>query len=168
MPSPIRLRRSEDECLCPVALVKEYLAKTKDREQRSEKLFVTRKIGPVISFSNAMIAKCLEKTLTLANIRASGGSTRKAVIFYPVSQGASIKTIMEAGDWVDTSTMCNDMIIIQKCYTITGHYLLLITLAKIHILLHYIYLLYYFIFLSYIFVKVDCIDPPLKNYVDHL
>ena len=51
---------------------------------------------------------------------------------------------------------------------ITGHYLLLITLAKIHILLHYIYLLYYFIFLSYIFVKVDCIDPPLKNYVDHL
>ena len=46
---------------------------------------------------------------------------------------------------------------------ITGHYLLLITLAKIHILLHYIYLLYYFIFLSYIFVKVDCIDPPLKK-----
>ena len=46
---------------------------------------------------------------------------------------------------------------------ITGHYLLLITLVKIHILLHYIYiLLYHFIFLSYIFVKVDCIDPHLK------
>ena len=70
-----------------------------------------------------------------------------------------------------------------------GHYLLLITLVKIHILLYYIYiyLLYYFIFhiLFYIFIylyqyiklKVDCLHPHLKhvpnlitsyNKVDHL
>ena len=52
--STITLTRSEDECLCPVAVVKEYLDITKDREQRGEKLFVTRQMAPALF--NAMIA----------------------------------------------------------------------------------------------------------------
>ena len=39
----IALRRSEDDCLCLVLLVKECLARTIDTEQRSEKFIVTRK-----------------------------------------------------------------------------------------------------------------------------
>ena len=45
------------------------------------------------------------KNLGLANTRASRGSTRKAAATYVASQGASIRTIMEAGDWAHTSTM---------------------------------------------------------------
>ena len=39
----IILMRSEDDCLCPVALIGEYLARTKNKRQRNEKLFVTGK-----------------------------------------------------------------------------------------------------------------------------
>ena len=74
------------------------------------------------------------------------------------------------------------MIIISKCYVITGHYLLLIPLVKRHILLYYIYTytyiyIYIFTILFYISysilyicikLKVDCIDPHLKSYADHL
>ena len=44
--------------------------------------------------SNAMDASWLEVSLTLGNIRASKGSTRKA----------PIRTNMEAGGWAHTST----------------------------------------------------------------
>ena len=47
----ITLQQSEDECICPAALVREYLTITKDREQRSEKHFVTKKMGPAIFLS---------------------------------------------------------------------------------------------------------------------
>ena len=49
---------------------------------------------------SATIASWFQETLTKANIKASGDSTRKAAITYVGSQGASIKTIMEAGDWL--------------------------------------------------------------------
>ena len=32
----IALRQAEDECLCPVRLIKEYFSKTKDREDQSD------------------------------------------------------------------------------------------------------------------------------------
>ena len=35
----IRLRWAEDECLCPVRLIKEYIAKNKDREDQSDEHF---------------------------------------------------------------------------------------------------------------------------------
>ena len=101
----ITLRWPEDECLCPVRLIKEYLAKTKDREDQSDKLFVTRKMGPAVAVSIGTIASWLKETLNLANIRASGGSTRKAAVTYVASQGASIRTTKEDADWAHTSTM---------------------------------------------------------------
>ena len=60
----ITLRQSENECLLPVALVREYLGRTKDGEQISEKLFVTRKMGPVTAISYDTVASWLKKTLT--------------------------------------------------------------------------------------------------------
>ena len=101
----VTLRWAEDECLYPVRLIKEYIAKTKDREDQSVKLFVSRKMGPAVAVSNGTIGSWLKETLTLAKIRASGGSTRKAAATYTASQGASIRTIMEADDWAHTSTM---------------------------------------------------------------
>ena len=70
-----------------------------------ENLFITRKKGLVTAISNATFVCSIKKTLTLANIMASGVSTRKITASYAVSQGASIKTIMEQGDWAHTSTM---------------------------------------------------------------
>ena len=101
----ITLRQVEDECLCLVRLIKEYIAKTKDREDQSEKLFVTRNMGPAVAVSHGTIASWLKEMLTLANTRASGGSTRKAATTYAASQGASVRSIMETGDWAHTSTM---------------------------------------------------------------
>ena len=99
----IMLRQAEDECLCPLRLIKQYLAKTNDREDWSDKLIVTRKMGPAVS--NGRVASWFKETLTLANIRASRGSTRKAAATYAASQRTSIKTIMQAGDWAHTSTI---------------------------------------------------------------
>ena len=64
-----------------------------------------RQGGPAVAFSNDTIASWFKETLTLANIRTSGRSNRKAAATYAASQGASIRTIMEVGDWADTSMM---------------------------------------------------------------
>ena len=54
--STIILRQAEDECLCQARLIKEYTAKTKEREDWSEKLFVTRKVHIAVAVSNGTIA----------------------------------------------------------------------------------------------------------------
>ena len=61
--------------------------------------------GPGLAVSSGTTASWLKETLTIANIRASEGSTRKAAATYATSQGVSIMTIMEAGDWAHSSTM---------------------------------------------------------------
>ena len=66
MPSPaiwakIIFRISEDEFLCPVAQVKEYLARIKNKKQRSDKLLVTRKMGPAVSLSIVVVANGLRR-----------------------------------------------------------------------------------------------------------
>ena len=38
------------------------------------------------------------------------GTTRKAATSYAASQGAYMKTIMETGDWAQTSNMCDHYI----------------------------------------------------------
>ena len=77
-------------------LRKAYIAKTKSMEDQSEKLFITRKMGLGVVTSNGTIASWLKETLTLANIRVSDGSIRKAAATYAASQGASNRMIMEA------------------------------------------------------------------------
>ena len=64
-----------------------------------------------MAVSSGTVASWLKETLTQANIRASGGSTRKAASTCVASQGASIRTIMEAGDLAYTSMMYGHYII---------------------------------------------------------
>ena len=75
----------------PMRLIKEYTAKTNDSKDKSEKLFVTRKVVPAVTVSNGIIASWLKETFTLANIRASEGSTMKAAATYVINHGASIR-----------------------------------------------------------------------------
>ena len=57
------------------------------REDQSDKLFVSRKMGPVMAACNGTIASCLKETLTLGYIRASGRSTRKQLpLMQPVKE----------------------------------------------------------------------------------
>ena len=58
----ITLTWAMDECLYPVKLIKEYIAKNKDREAQSEKLFLPRKMGPAVAVSNGTIASWLKET----------------------------------------------------------------------------------------------------------
>ena len=101
----ITLRWAEDEYLCPVKLIKEHIVQAKCREDQSDKLFVTRKMGPAVAASNGTIASWVKETFNLANIRISGGSARRAAATYAASQGASIRTIMEPGDGAHTPMM---------------------------------------------------------------
>ena len=89
----------------PIGLIKEYVAQSKDREDQSDRPFVSRKMGPAVAVSNGTVASWLKETLTLANIWASGGSTRKAAVHNAASQGNPIRTIMEHGDWTHTLMM---------------------------------------------------------------
>ena len=107
--STIALRKSEDECFCPVALVRVFSQNKRQRAQKWEVL-CHKEMGPAISISNATIAKWLKERLILANIMASGGSTRKAAISYAARKHISIKTIMESGDWAHTFTMYGNYI----------------------------------------------------------
>ena len=101
---PFTIRLARDECLCPVRTIKAYLKATMSRPNRSKNFFVTRKQGNAIAVTNGTIATWLTETLKLANIKASGGSTRKASASWAASKGVSIKTILEAGDWAHAST----------------------------------------------------------------
>ena len=89
----ITLRQSEDECLIPIGLVRKYMARTKDREQRNEKLFLTWKMGLATAVSDAKIASLLKETLNLPNIRASVGSARKCATSYVASQETQSKQL---------------------------------------------------------------------------
>ena len=104
---PIIILRSEDKCLCPLALVKEYLARTKDREQRSEP-FVTRKIGPAISISNATIVKWLKETLALGNIRASGTSNQIEKMPLPIQPARIIEQTSGSIQGVNVAVIATD------------------------------------------------------------
>ena len=70
--SIITLRQWEEKCLCLVALVKEHLSKIKDREKRSEKLFLTSNMFPTTAISNVTIASWIKVRPTLTIIRPQG------------------------------------------------------------------------------------------------
>ena len=74
------------------------------RSNRSKNFFITRKQGNA-AVINGTIATWLTETLKLASIKASGGSTLKALASWVASKVVLIKTILETGDWAHTSTV---------------------------------------------------------------
>ena len=101
---PFTIQLARDKCLCPVRTIKAYLKATMSQLNRSKNFFVMRKQGNAITVTNGTIATWLTKILKLASIKASGGSTKKALASWAASKGVSIKTILEAGDWAHAST----------------------------------------------------------------
>ena len=101
---PFTIWLARDECLCPVRTIKAYLKATMSRPNRSKNFFVMRKQGNAITVTNSTIATWLTETLKLASIKASGGSTWKALASWAASKGVLIQTILEARDWAHVST----------------------------------------------------------------
>ena len=98
------LRKSENRKLCPFRHVMFYWKVTKDREERADALFVTRRQGPATAACAKTLASWLQEVIEQAGIQASGGTTRKASATFAITAGASIAAVMEAGDWAQAST----------------------------------------------------------------
>ena len=86
----------------PVYYVKSYLNKTK-LIRKSDNLFVTHN-APHKAATTATITRWIAQVIGLSGQKGSGGSVRSGSSSYALSKGASIGTVLEAGDWSRIST----------------------------------------------------------------
>ena len=93
---------TEDERLWCVDLIKEYTARTKDRVQQSDKLFVTQRMGLAVRVSNATIMSQLKEILCTGSIGALGASPGRLPLCTLLPSGDSMKTIIESTHWTHT------------------------------------------------------------------
>ena len=92
----------EDPRVCPVHYIRAYLKETKGIRS-SDRLFITL-MAPHEAASVATITRWLKKTISLLGQVGSGGSTRSASGSQAIMNGASLKAVLEAGDWARAST----------------------------------------------------------------
>ena len=93
---------SEDPRICPVHYLKAYLRRTKDIRS-SSRLFVAL-MAPHGAITSATMASWLKRTIGLSGQEGSGGSTRAASSSQAVMSGASLQSVLSAGDWARAST----------------------------------------------------------------
>ena len=91
----------EDPRVCPVHYIRAYLKETKGIKS-SDRLFITL-MAPHEAASVATITRWLKKTISLSGQVGSGGSTRSASGSQAIMNGASLKTVLDAGDWARAS-----------------------------------------------------------------
>ena len=96
---------TEDPRLCPVYYIKAYLRRTRSLRS-SDRLFVSL-LTPHGAVTAATIANWLKKTIGLSDQSGSGGSTRSASSSWAASNGATLETVLAAGDWARVSTFRN-------------------------------------------------------------
>lgn len=99
---PIQVEEFHDLELDPVACVKEYLKRTKPLRQ-TDSLFVTL-MSPHKAASTSCLASWIVKVIEQSGQKGSGGSVRSMSTSKAIAQGASIESVLEAGDWVREST----------------------------------------------------------------
>ena len=93
---------TEDPRLCPVYYLKAYIRETRP-VRSSDKLFVSL-VAPHGSVMTSTIAAWLKKVIVMSGQAGSGGSTRSASSSQAVMKGASLQTVLAAGDWARSST----------------------------------------------------------------
>ena len=86
----------QDLTLCPVFHLKAYMDRVK-LIRTTDKLFVILK-APYSAAATSTIARWLADIITLSGQEGSGGSTRAVSSSYAASQGASITSVLAAGD----------------------------------------------------------------------
>ena len=100
---PLALHRyTEDPRLCPVHYVKAYLKYTKDLRS-SDRLFVTLRT-PHGAAATSTLSRWLEEVIAMSGNSGSGGSTRAVASSQAISRGASLQSVLAAGDWARAET----------------------------------------------------------------
>ena len=92
----------EDPRLDPVHYIKAYIKMTV-RIRKSDKLFVTIN-RPHEEASSGTIARWLKQVISQSGQLGKGGSTRSATTSLALNRGATLETIVSAGDWARVDT----------------------------------------------------------------
>ena len=101
--TPVKLDSfKKDIRIDPVYYLKSYIEKTKNI-RTSEQLFVTHN-KPHKSASVASLARWIAQVITHSGQSGSGGSVRSVSTSYALAKGASLASVIEAGDWARVST----------------------------------------------------------------
>jgi hypothetical protein len=103
MGDPIVLRSyNEEPRLDPVNYLKIYIKRTK-LIRKSENLFVIT-VAPHGAATKQTISGWLAQVIRMSGQTGTGGSVRPASTSYAVARGASLETVLQAGDWARAST----------------------------------------------------------------
>ena len=104
IPPDVILSRQSSSELCPLTNLEVYLERTEtDRSQDYQLLRTT--VNPFGPAARTTSRAWLSKVLQLADIEATGGSTRAAAATWASARAVPIATIMSAADWSSISTL---------------------------------------------------------------
>lgn len=103
MGDPIVLKAyNEEPRLDPVNYLKNYIKRTK-LIRKSDSLFITT-VAPHGAAAKQTMSGWLAQVIRMSGQDGTGGSVRPASTSYAVARGASLETILQAGDWARAST----------------------------------------------------------------
>ena len=101
---PIKLKKCEDERLCPVLFFKEYILRTKALRGDETDLFISP-YAPHKAVKLATVRRWITAVLTEAGVSAPAGSTRATAASTAVFTGVSLQQLMDSADWSRRSTL---------------------------------------------------------------
>ena len=97
------LRSCNDERLCPVTTLTEYLART-NYPNRDKALFLTT-TPPFRKAAKATVKRWIISVLQGAGVHASPGSTRAVAASFALAMNVFLHSIMESADWSRSKTV---------------------------------------------------------------
>ena len=101
--TPVKIKAfREDIRLDPVHYLKAYVRRTKHLRQGDKLLVSVRKPHKVVLA--ATISKWLSSVISMSGQWGTGGSVRSVSTSYALGRGATLQSILEAGDWARAST----------------------------------------------------------------
>ena len=93
---PVKLKKCEDERLCPVRYITEYIQRTETLSRDSQLLISPYTLKAV---KLATVRHWIHKVLQEAGVSATPGSTRATATSCAFLQGVSLQQLMSAADW---------------------------------------------------------------------
>ena len=105
-PGLLRLLSYEDRSICVATYLKEYLARTNDLRENTDKVFLTTR-KPYKPVSRDTVSRWVKSLLQAAGIDTTefgAGSTRSAASSKASSEGVPLDQILEAAGWSQETT----------------------------------------------------------------
>ena len=92
----------QDTSICPVFYLKAYMERVKDLRSTDSLFVILRK--PYSEAAASTLARWLSDVIILSGQEGSGGSTRSVSSSYAIGRGATLTSVLSAGDWARAST----------------------------------------------------------------